>query len=80
VGEEANLSEAQCHPGLRIVYAAGRWGEGQTSYPGRSALQSGVQKSATVIVAACARRRRTKQEEPNRLKAFDVRSRRRPAG
>jgi len=36
VGERAKRLEAQCHPDRSGVYAAGMWGEGHASYPGRS--------------------------------------------
>ena len=36
VGEEAIRSEARCYPDWRVVDAAGLWGEGHASYPGRS--------------------------------------------
>jgi len=36
VGERAIRLEAQCHPDRTGVDAAGVWGEGQASYPGRS--------------------------------------------
>ncbi len=63
VGERAHRLEARCHPDLLGVYAAGMWGEGHASYPGRSARlpnrlgspRDGPmdgQKSAEAIVAA----------------------------
>ena len=36
VGERAIRLEARCHPDRAGVDAAGRWGEGHASYPGRS--------------------------------------------
>lgn len=36
MGEEAELSEARCHPDWVGVYATGMWGEGDAFYPGRS--------------------------------------------
>ena len=36
VGEGAKRPEARCHPDRAGVDAAGMWGEGHASYPGRS--------------------------------------------
>ncbi len=65
VGERANGLEARCHPDRVGVYAAGMWGEGHASYPGRPVRLSispgpvasggaakGGQESAEAIVAA----------------------------
>ena len=82
-GEGALVPEAQMSSGLACVYAAGEWGEGHASYPGRSVFlpkrlaaprgaAKGRQKSAEAEVAAGARRRRAEHEEWRRRRAFDA--------
>ena len=39
MGEGAMRPEARCHPDRSGVDAAGMWGEGHASYPGRSVLK-----------------------------------------
>jgi hypothetical protein len=65
MGERAMRLEARCHPDRVGVDAAGMWGEGHASYPGRTVRLSiclglvasrdatkGGQESAEAIVAA----------------------------
>ena len=40
MGERAKRLEARCHPDRVGVYAAGMWGEGHASYPGRPVRRS----------------------------------------